>query len=73
MANSIRVSARGRSKANFKDSHGRSCSIQEAGTAIEPSLWLGVSTSRMHLNQEIAAELLPLLQHFVETGKLPAQ
>ena len=26
---------------------------------------------RMHLTQELAAELLPLLQHFVDTGELP--
>jgi hypothetical protein len=26
---------------------------------------------RMHLNQEMAAELIPLLQHFVDTGRLP--
>jgi len=26
---------------------------------------------RMHLTQELAAELIPLLQHFVDTGELP--
>ena len=28
-------------------------------------------TDRMHLNQEQVAALLPLLQHFAETGELP--
>lgn len=29
------------------------------------------TTGRMHLTQEMAADLIPLLQHFVETGELP--
>jgi len=29
--------------------------------------------SRMNLNQEMAKELITILQHFVETGKLPRQ
>lgn len=28
-------------------------------------------TTRMHLTQEQVRELLPLLQHFAETGRLP--
>ncbi len=70
MANRIRTAARGRVKVNFKDTKGRMCIVHESNATIEPSLWLGVSTNRMHLNQQMAAELLPLLQHFVDTGKL---
>jgi hypothetical protein len=29
------------------------------------------TTGRMHLTQEMAAGLIPILQHFVETGELP--
>lgn len=29
------------------------------------------ANTRMHLTQEMVAELLPLLAHFVETGELP--
>ena len=29
-------------------------------------------TTRMHLSREQVAELLPVLQHFVDTGELPA-
>jgi hypothetical protein len=29
--------------------------------------------TRMHLTQEQAAELIPLLQHFVDTGELPTK
>lgn len=29
--------------------------------------------SRMHLTREMAAELIPLLQHFVDTGELPEE
>lgn len=28
-------------------------------------------TTRMHLTREMVAELIPMLQHFVETGELP--
>lgn len=28
-------------------------------------------TTRMHLTQDMAAALIPVLQHFVETGELP--
>lgn len=31
-----------------------------------------VANTRMHLTQEQVAALLPLLQHFVETGELPS-
>lgn len=30
-------------------------------------------TTRMHINQEQAAALIPLLQHFVQTGQLPCE
>jgi hypothetical protein len=30
-----------------------------------------LTAGRMHLTQEMAAALIPLLQHFVETGRLP--
>lgn len=29
-------------------------------------------TTRMHLTQDMAATLIPLLQHFVDTGELPS-
>lgn len=29
--------------------------------------------ARMHLNQQMVKDLLPLLQHFAETGDLPAE
>lgn len=66
----MRKTARGRRKHLFKDSHGRSCSVQESSSS-RSALWFGVCTSRMHLTQELAAQLLPLVQHFVDTGKLP--
>lgn len=64
---------------SFKDRYDAECSIQESSLS-EPTIWLGMDTgshhlgeccARMHLTQEMAAELIPLLQHFVETGYLP--
>ena len=39
---------------------------------LPPDRAHGISAfGRMHLTQETAAELIPLLQHFVDTGCLP--
>lgn len=55
--------------------------IHGPGSSKGPYLWLGMNrgthvlgadcTARMHLTRERAAELLPLLLAFVETGRLP--
>lgn len=66
---------------SFIDRSGESCSIQESSLATEACLWLGQDNPtydrvgrfcgcRMHLTQQMAAELIPLLQRFVETGEL---
>lgn len=62
---------RGFLKGKFKDRYGVECSIQKSSLATEDCIWLGTVVDRMHLTQEMVAELLPLLQHFVETGELP--
>jgi len=36
-----------------------------------PCVWLGLYAYKMHLDQSMVAELIPLLEHFVETGRLP--
>lgn len=63
--------------AEFTDHYGSRCSIQESSLATEPAIWLGVQrdfdgrdATRMHLTQEMAADLLPLLQNFVLYGEL---
>jgi len=64
---------RGFARAEFADRYNRACSIQESSLATENCLWLGCDEGesiRMHLTQAMAADLLPLLQRFVETGKL---
>lgn len=58
----------------FKDCYGGVCSIQESSTANDNRrIWLGVDDEprRMLLNRNLVRQLLPLLQHFVETGYLP--
>lgn len=66
--------------ATFLDRYDAPCSIQESSLASEPALWLGCDTgthhagrcmARMHLTQAQAANLIPLLQYFVENGSLP--
>ena len=73
---------RGFLKGKFKDRYGEQCSIQKSSLATEDCIWLGQDNPtvdaqgrfcgcRMHLTQAMVAELLPMLQHFVETGELP--
>ena len=65
---------RGSVRGEFEDRYGDSCSIQESG-ASDRCIWLGVNIAprRMYLTQDMARELLPLLQCFVETGGLPRE
>lgn len=68
--------------AEFEDRYKQKCSIQKSSLAFEDCIWLGVDVGipvelggdgelgRMHLTQEMAAELIPILQRFVNTGEL---
>ena len=76
----IEPTPRGFMRADFSDRYGAKCSIQESSLATEDALWLGCNegshhrgqcSARMHLTREMAATLIPLLQHFVDTGYLP--
>ena len=64
----IRHTERGFQIATFADGYDQACSVQESSN--EGHLWLGLQGYRMHLSSAQIAELLPLLQQFVETGKL---
>lgn len=71
---------RGFARADFDDLYDNHCSIQESSLATVNAIWLGVhegsaqydsqTSARMHLNQEQAAALIPLLERFVKTGRL---
>lgn len=69
------LTERGFVRAEFLDRYGAKCSIQKSSLAFEDCIWLGVdkleTPARMHLTQAHAASLIPLLQHFVDTGELP--
>jgi hypothetical protein len=60
---------RGFAIGRFEDRYGRECSIQESSLADESCLWLGAD-DRMHLTRAMAADLIPLLQEFADTGRL---
>lgn len=64
---------RGFGLVEFTDRYGAKCSLQESSLGTEACIWLGVddAPARMHLTQQMVAELLPALQHFVATGLLP--
>jgi hypothetical protein len=72
---------RGFLKGKFKDHYGVDCSIQKSSLATEDCIWLGCDKimvgplgqpykMRMHLTQSMVADLIPILQRFVETGEL---
>lgn len=78
----LKPTNRGFLRGEFKDAYGEECSIQESSLATEDCIWLGCDHetvdpqgrpcgARMHLTQQMVADLLPLLHHFVETGELP--
>lgn len=69
---------RGFARGEFVDKYGQFCSIQKSSLATEDCIWLGVDTDlegnevsqRMHLNQDMVEELLPLLKRFIKKGEL---
>lgn len=71
----IKANERGFMSGDFQDLNGILCSIQKSSLATDDAIWLGTNRTsapnRMHLNRQHVAALLPLLQHFVETGELP--
>jgi hypothetical protein len=74
-----RTTNRGFALSDFKDRYRQKCSLQKSSLATEDCIWLGVDVdfngnqqTRMHLTQEMVANLLPALRVFAETGELPA-
>jgi len=74
---------RGFVRADFNDLYGAWCSIQESSLATDDAIWLGLDEgthhhvtgecmARMHLSRDQVAELIPVLQYFVENGHLPS-
>lgn len=72
---------RGFVRGEFLDRYGSPCSIQKSSLAGEDCLWLGcddlliptagpIQNGRIHLTQERAKELIPILKRFVKTGEL---
>lgn len=77
----IKPTAKGLLVGEFKDRYGAECTFQESSLAGEDCVWLGVSVNsqgehvefgRMHLTKDMARDLIPLLRHFVRTGRLGA-
>lgn len=55
------------------DSYGQPYSLQESSN-VDPHIWLGGDgNARAHLTQEMARELIPLLQYFADNGRLPEE
>lgn len=66
----LRKTERGFGILEFTDVYDAECSLQES-SSVTPRIWFGADGERMHLGVEDVKALLPLLQHFVDTGRLP--
>jgi hypothetical protein len=77
----LRKTERGFLRGQFTDRYNDECSIQKSSIADENCIWLGCEHetfdsqgnpcgARMHLTQQMTADLIPLLQKFVDTGEL---
>ncbi len=73
------LTSRGFGRGEFLDRYAAECSVQDSSLATENCIWLGVDRTnngeeshRMHLTQEMAAALIPVLQRFVDTGTVTA-
>jgi len=67
--------------AKFKDRYGERCSIQDSSSATENCIWLGCEHetldnngqpcgARMHVDIDLARELIVLLQRFIDNGTI---
>lgn len=54
----------------FYDIYERECVIQKSSSATQNCIWIGRRHFAMHLNKAKVAEIIPILQKFVETGEL---
>jgi hypothetical protein len=77
-----KLTERGFQLMEFRDRYDAKCSVQKSSIMGEHCIWLGCEHetfdqhgspcgARMHVTQELAAQLIPILQHFVDTGELP--
>ena len=71
-------------RLEFEDRYNQCCSLQKSSLAFEDCIWFGVDEGipdnvtgereeimgRMHLTRDMVRELLPVLQHFADTGEL---
>lgn len=55
----------------FRDRFNILCSVELSPFQEDQTLRIGISSRRMCLSRETVAGLIPLLQHFANTGKLP--
>ena len=66
----FRCTERRFARFDFIDRYGEECAIQDSSLASEAAIWLGVNDNRMHLTREQVAELVPILQRFLDTDSI---
>ena len=58
-------------RAEFTDVDGNLCILKEDGYTEKGCIHIGRADRTMQINSDTMKLLLPLLQHFAETGELP--
>ena len=54
----------------FEDIYNVECSIQQSSLASYDALWVGAHELRMHINKEMAIEIIEILQRWINTNHL---
>lgn len=57
-------------EAKFKDFYDKDCYIKLSSIVEPRCIWLGSWQGPMHLNLDQVAQLMPILQRFVDTGDI---
>lgn len=64
------LTQRGFGVYEFEDLYDTKCSLQKSSLAGFDAIWFGAGSERMHLSRQMVRELLPILQHFADTGEI---
>lgn len=77
----VKQTERGFDRVEFTDANGLDACVMQSSAIRDDRkdnpgsscLWLGLERREAHLNRQMVAELIPLLQRWLETGLLREQ
>lgn len=69
----LTTTANGYPVVQFKDQFNNDCELKETGMGNTVTLGIEKQSSTIYLTPERVQDLLPLLEHYAKTGRLPAE